>query len=69
MSEIGELLRKLHKDKICVSSEWLVQCVEYIKEHIKPPKERLLLEIQVGLFKDKGTYLKDRNHPQVLINY
>ena len=63
MSEIGELLRKLHKDKICVSPEWLEQCVEYIKEHIKPPKERLLLEIQVRLVKDKGTYSKDRNHP------
>ena len=47
MADIAELMRKLHKDKITVSIEWLEQCVGYIRQELRPPEARLLLEIQV----------------------
>ena len=47
MADIAELMRKLHKDKITVSIDWLEQCVGYIRQELRPPEARLLLEIQV----------------------
>jgi len=43
---MNNLVEHLHQNKILVTQEWLIQCVQYIRSEIQPEESRLILELQ-----------------------